>query len=238
MLRLIFLLLPMCVVVVHGQHNPNHWVNRTGIVHLFEWKFIDVAAECERFLAPNGYGAVQVSPVNENAIIENRPWFERYQPISYNLVTRSGNEADFKDMVRRCNTVGVHIYVDVLLNHMGVGDNSASVIGTGGSKANVPERSYPAVPYVRDNFHPSCAINNYNDPYQVRNCELVGLPDLNQTKEEVRGKLVTFLNHLVDCGVAGFRIDAAKHMWPEDLRVRNRVCNEDLLNIVHPFFFR
>lgn len=26
-----------------------------------------------------------------------------------------------------------------------------------------------------------------------------------------------YLNHLVDLGVAGFRIDAAKHMYPEDL---------------------
>lgn len=26
------------------------------------------------------------------------------------------------------------------------------------------------------------------------------------------------MNHLIDLGVAGFRIDAAKHMWPEDLK--------------------
>lgn len=27
-----------------------------------------------------------------------------------------------------------------------------------------------------------------------------------------------FLNHLVNLGVAGFRVDAAKHMWPSDLQ--------------------
>lgn len=26
-----------------------------------------------------------------------------------------------------------------------------------------------------------------------------------------------YLNHLVNLGVAGFRVDAAKHMWPADL---------------------
>ena len=31
------------------------------IVHLFEWKYDDIAKECERFLGPNGYAAVQVS---------------------------------------------------------------------------------------------------------------------------------------------------------------------------------
>lgn len=219
MLHLIILLTVFIQSVVYGQHDPHHWANRTGIVHLFEWKFNDIADECERFLAPNGYAAVQVSPVNENAVIESRPWWERYQPISYNIVTRSGNVSDFKVMVRRCNAVGVRIYVDIILNHMGFGDGSASVPGTGGSKANLPERSYPAVPYVRENFHSQCSINNYNDPYEVRNCELVGLPDLNQTKEVVRKRIVNFLNRLIDYGVAGFRVDAAKHMWPNDLKV-------------------
>lgn len=49
----------------------------------------------------------QVSPPNENSVIGNRPWWERYQPISYKLVTRSGDENAFADMVRRCNNVGV-----------------------------------------------------------------------------------------------------------------------------------
>ena len=31
-------------------------------------------------------------------------------------------------------------------------------------------------------------------------------------------KIVTYLNNLISFGVAGFRIDAAKHMWPVDLR--------------------
>ena len=30
------------------------------IVHLFEWKWADIAAECENFLAPKGFGGVQV----------------------------------------------------------------------------------------------------------------------------------------------------------------------------------
>lgn len=211
----------VCLVVLSAstmaQHDPHYWPNRTGIVHLFEWKFNDVAQECERFLAPNGFGGVQVSPVTENAVVVNRPWWERYQPISYRLVTRSGDEQDFRSMVDRCNRVGIRIYVDVIINHMAAG--SGEVIGTGGSRADVPARSYPGVPYERRDFNPSCAINDYNDKYQVRNCELVGLPDLDQSKEEVRRAAVEFLNKLIGFGVAGFRFDAAKHMWPDDLKV-------------------
>ena len=60
-------------------------------------------------------------------------------------------------------------------------------------------------------------IDNYNDVDQVRNCKLVGLPDLVLSKDYVLNKIVTYMNRLIDIGVAGFRVDAAKHMWPNDL---------------------
>lgn len=40
--------------------NPNFRENRTVMVHLFEWKWNDIALECERFLGPKGFGGVQV----------------------------------------------------------------------------------------------------------------------------------------------------------------------------------
>lgn len=79
-------------------------------------------------------------------------------------------------------------------------------VGTGGSTANFNQWSYPGVPYGRNDFNsPICTINNYNDPYNVRNCELVGLKDLNQGNEYVREMIVSFMNKLVTIGVAGFR---------------------------------
>lgn len=41
--------------------------------------------------------------------------------------------------------------------------------------------------------------------------------DLELGKNYVRQKVADFLNNLTDVGVAGFRVDAAKHMWPADL---------------------
>jgi alpha-amylase len=55
---LIFLL--FSVANIHAQHDPNIVPGRSAIVHLFEWKFNDIADECERFLAPRGYAGVQV----------------------------------------------------------------------------------------------------------------------------------------------------------------------------------
>jgi alpha-amylase len=203
------------LAVASAQKDPHFWGGRNGIVHLFEWKWADIARECENFLAPNGYAGVQISPPNENIIAPNRPWWERYQPVSYKLVTRSGNEAAFSDMTRRCNAVGVRIYVDAVINHM----SGMSGTGTGGSSADNGGKQWPGVPFGPNDFNPRCDINNYNDVYQVRNCWLVGLADLNQGSNWVRDKVVDFMNHCINLGVAGFRVDAMKHMWPGDLEV-------------------
>lgn len=51
----------LAVIVINGQFNTNQLPGRSVIVHLFEWKWSDVANECEVFLGPNGFGGVQVS---------------------------------------------------------------------------------------------------------------------------------------------------------------------------------
>lgn len=88
-------LLVVLAVYANAQFDPNQWGNRNTIVHLFEWKYLDIAEECEQFLAPNGFAGVQTSVPQENQVIAGRPWYERYQPVSYKFITRSGNEADF-----------------------------------------------------------------------------------------------------------------------------------------------
>ncbi|XP_069700676.1 alpha-amylase-like [Periplaneta americana] len=233
----------VCVVLTQAQKDPNVWGDRSAIVHLFEWKFSDIADECERFLAPNGYAGVQVSPVHENLIITspNRPWWERYQLVSYKIYSRSGDETAFRDMVSRCNTVGVRIYVDVVLNQMS--GNWPDATGQAGDTADTYNLQYPAVPYGPGDFHSQCSVDNYNDASNVRNCELVGLHDLDQSSSYVRGKMVDYLNNLVDCGVAGFRVDAAKHMWPADLeyiysQVNDLRTDQGFASGTRPFFYQ
>ena len=34
----------------------------------------------------------------------------------------------------------------------------------------------------------------------------------------MRSTIAEYLNRLIDIGVAGFRIDASKHMWPGDIK--------------------
>ncbi|XP_059475319.1 alpha-amylase A-like [Neocloeon triangulifer] len=210
--------------VAHGQYDLYAWPNRSTIVHLFEWRWEDVARECEEYLAPNHFAGVQLSPVAEHLKCDERgrPWWEVYQPLSYNIITRSGDELAFADMVSRCNAVGVRIIVDVVLNHMS-GDWDPA-IGIDGTTADTVARDYPGVPYTVEHFNPFCEANNYQDANIIRNCEIAQLHDLNTSIAYVRDKQVEYLNKLVGHGVTGFRVDAAKHIWPEHLAdVMNRV---------------
>ncbi len=53
-------LISVTFLLVNGQHNPNFKDDRRAIVQLFEWKFVDIAHECETFLSKNHFAGVQV----------------------------------------------------------------------------------------------------------------------------------------------------------------------------------
>lgn len=220
-------------------HNSHMAHNRSVIVQMFEWRFDDIGDECEKFLGPYGYGAVQVSPVNEYAILDpptfndkvHRPWYERYQSVSYKIMSRSGDEKALKAMVKKCNDNNVRVYIDIILNHMTGGFVGN---GTAGSPFDGNAKDYPGVPFTAQHFNskekcgtasggienidPKSKADPYSDPHISRYCELAGLKDLDQFNPYVREKQIEFLNKLIDMGVAGFRVDAAKHMFPETIK--------------------
>ncbi|MBL4672955.1 MAG: alpha amylase C-terminal domain-containing protein [Arenicella sp.] len=187
------------VLLLLGVTQTAHAQSRTAFVHLFEWSWSDIAQECEQHLGPKGFAAVQVSPPQKS--ITRDEWWSRYQPISYEITGRSGNRTQFKNMVDRCEAVGVDIYVDAVINHMAALD-----------------RSFPEVPFGTNDFH-SCASSNidYTNRWQVQNCDLVNLNDLKTESDYVRQKIADYMNDLIGLGVAGFRIDAAKHIPVADI---------------------
>lgn len=187
---------------------PTPNVDRTAFVHLFEWSWKDIAQECEEFLGPMGFAAVQTSPQMEH--ITGDAWWTRYQPVSRQTVSRSGDESAFRDMVKRCNAVGVGIYADPVPNHMAAGG------GTGTAGSSYGGRNYPNL--SPNDFHhndgdtsSNCQVSNYNDKFNVQHCDLVGLPDIDTGSDFAQQELADYFNNLASMGVAGFRIDAAKH---------------------------
>lgn len=181
---------------------------------MFEWDWDSVAAECENFIGPNGYGFVQVSPPQEH--ITGDQWWTDYQPVSYNLVSKRGDRTQFQNMVNTCHAAGVGVITDTLFNHMAGLDSG---IGVGGS--TFTHYNYPGIYQTQDFHHcglePGDDIVNYGNRIEVQTCELVNLADLATDTDYVRGRLAQYANDLLSLGVDGFRLDAAKHIPASDI---------------------
>ncbi len=195
--------------------------SRSVIVQLFEWRWSDVAQECEAWLGPNGYGAVQISPPHEHQIISQTatpfPWYQRYQPVSYKLSSRSGNRAELADMISRCNSAGVKVYADVVLSSL-AGDSTGQRINSNG--INRTEVAYGDVPDIKADWHTPCAIEVYDFAEASRamqqTCQSDNQPP-DTGSEEVQAAIAAAMNELLALGVAGFRIDAAQEIPPQQL---------------------
>ena len=189
-------------------------------VHLFEWKWRDIATECETVLGPAGFAAVQVSPPQEHSITPSFDWSERYQPVSYSIArSRSGTGAEFADMVTPMQGGG--------RGHLrGCGHQPHDQLPQSGRRQqrhglHEVQLSGPVHP-VR--LPSGVRVTNYQNAANVQDCELLSLPDLNTGLASVRQKIADYLIMLARLGVAGFRIDAAKHIQQVEL--------DDILAIV------
>merc|ERR1711920_599114 len=56
-----------------------------------------------------------------------------------------------------------------------------------------------------------------HDKHNVQYCDLVGLPDLCTSCDHVKKTVAAYLNDMAKIGIAGFRIDAAKHQDAAEL---------------------
>jgi len=203
----------LVLLIVLSGCSPGEPKSDVGI-QLFMFNWNSVATECEESLGPAGVSWALVSPPQEH--INQGQWWVHYQPVSYRIESRLGTREQFKEMISRCNRVGVEIIVDAVINHM-----AGSSYGTGWAGSEYEKFNYPEI-YTAENFH-NCALTENNqivdftDRAQVQTCELLGLSDLKTGSEAVQKLIVAYLKDLLSLGVDGFRIDAAKHISAKEL---------------------
>jgi alpha-amylase len=176
-----------------------------------------VANECTTVLGPAGYGSVQVAPPEDSLAIPQF-WYDVYQPADYNLNSRMGNAAQFRAMVATCRAAGVRVLVDAVINH------TAGGAGTSYGGYTFTKYNHPGLYSYNDYHHypvdcpqPDGTIHDFNNYVEVTKCELLGLADLRTESDSVRNTIAGYLNTLIDDGVSGFRVDAAKHIGQTDL---------------------
>ena len=201
-----------------ADQEPEPSIERTRDVgvQLFQWSWDAIAAECTDNLGPAGFSWVLTSPPNEHILGEQ--WWTSYQPVSYQVESRLGTREQFEAMVSTCADAGVGIVADAVINHMAGQEDP----GTGWAGSAYEHYEYPGIYSDADGDFHHCGtlnddIHNYRDVEEVQNCELSNLADLATGTEHVRDTIVAYLEDLLSLGVAGFRIDAAKHIPVEDI---------------------
>jgi alpha-amylase len=80
-----------------------------------------------------------------------------------------------------------------------------------------PSQEFPAANLGPVDFHCERPLNSWNDPLQLNAGWLSGLTDVNTERDNVRERIADYLTDLISIGFSGFRVDAAKHISPDNL---------------------
>lgn len=199
-----------------GVKSSQKTTQKGVIVTAFQQNWKSIAKECKKTYGPEGVKYVQVSPPQDH--IKGDQWWTSYQPVSYKLNSKLGTEDEFKKMITTCKASGVGIIADAVINHT-TGFANKDTLGVGGSKYDAANQSFPDAGYTKDDFHKSTEnISTYRKAEIVWTHRLVGLLDLDTSNPHVQKTLGGYFAYMLKLGVAGFRVDAAKHMSPQDVK--------------------
>lgn len=217
------------------QSQPKPWQKGAVGLQMFGWNWNSIANECKNVLGPAGVDWIQTLPPQDH--INGGAWWIHYQPTSYSLNSNSGTRAQFANMVATCNNAGVNVITDAVLNHMAGGGGTSFDGKPYGDENLIFDKIYTKKDFhsglpTSDPNYCDADIKNWDATPERFNCRFPGLPDLATESPYVRQQLANFLNDQISLGVAGFRIDAAKHMPPADIAaIKKLLTNPDVILI-------
>lgn len=73
-----------------------------------------------------------------------------------------------------------------------------------------PANEFPGAGIGPDDFHCERALGSWSDLFILNNGWLVGLTDIDTSKDNVRERQAAYIVEMVSMGISGFRIDAGK----------------------------
>lgn len=205
-------------IIKNSTHGPIQYTdtlpNKTkdgNILHAFNWSFNSIKENLEA-IANAGFTAVQTSPVQQPKA-GGGAWWAFYQPVSFSIATSSplGNKEELASLCLEADKYGVKIICDIVANHMAT---------NGETDANgLPVIDPEIEKYEPEIYANSASTFHYNKQLAGSSGPVTqlydGLPDLNTSNELVQERVLSLLKECIDCGVDGFRFDAAKHIETE-----------------------
>ncbi len=148
------------------------------------------------YLEELGITGIWISP-----FLENRPnaffgqeAYHGYWPYDFfKIDERFGTEKELLSLRNAMGKKHIKLLLDMVVNHMGY--------------------DAPFVDKHKDWFNPMVNINNWEDPDELKNRCIFGLPDFASQKPEVRKFFCDVAKHWIELlQPDGFRLDAVKHI--------------------------
>ena len=188
-------------------------IGGSAILHCWNWSYNDIKDNLAE-IAAAGYTAVQTSPVQPPKdygatwlnITDN--WWKLYQPLDLNITDGTnyqswlGTKSELTELCTEADKYGIKVIVDIVANHLA---NNGSDGGTFSRLHSDVSQDMRQSEYYHNDY--TSDITRYNTTQYN-----IGMPDLNTQHSYVQQKALQFLEDCVDCGVDGFRFDAAKHI--------------------------
>ncbi len=168
-------------------------------LHLLSWNLDDIINHLEE-ISYQGFDSIQINPIEPFKTNSKEFWWLSYQPLGFNVGNVYGSKNDLIRLCDESRKYGISIIVDVVCNHM-AGMDDGSIYPNNDVDCNLRNN-----PNFWKSFDP---ITDWGNRYQVTHNSM-GLPGLNLCNYDLQNIIINFLNELIDCGVNGFRFDAAK----------------------------
>lgn len=188
------------------------------MLHAFNWSYNTIKENLPA-IAAAGYSTVQTSPVQQPKDYSTSgdvtgQWWKLYQPISFHIAEQSwlGTKDDLKSLCDEADKYGIKIICDIVSNHIANADETRPDTVSNQVKKYEPDFYKKRRTYTRT-YKGNASDSSVQAVVQghVSNC-----PDLVTNDTAVQTYIINLLKECIDCGVDGFRFDAAKHIETED----------------------
>ena len=188
------------------------------MLHAFNWSYNTIKDNLPA-IAAAGYTTVQTSPVQQPKDYSTSgdvtgQWWKLYQPISFHIAEQSwlGTKDDLKSLCDEADKYGIKIICDIVSNHIANADETRPDSVSNQVKKYEPEFYKKRRTYTRTYKGDA----NDSSVQAVVQGHVSKCPDLVTNDTAVQGYIINLLKECIDCGVDGFRFDAAKHIETED----------------------
>lgn len=188
------------------------------MLHAFNWSYNTIKENLPA-IAAAGYTTVQTSPVQQPKDYSTSgdvtgQWWKLYQPISFHIAKESwlGTKDDLKSLCDEADKYGIKIICDIVSNHIANADEARPETVSNQVKKYEPEFYKKRRTYTRTYKGDA----NDSSVQAVVQGHVSKCPDLVTNDTAVQGYIINLLKECIDCGVDGFRFDAAKHIETED----------------------